>query len=238
MSNSYFQFKQFRIDQGDCAMKVTTEGCILGAWAHALKPERILDIGAGTGVLTLMLAQRYNCALDAVEIDELAADQALENFSSSPWNERLRLYYRDVETFAPGTNIQYDLIISNPPFFNANLKSESRVKNLAIHDSSLPQDMLLHVISNLISNRGMAFVIYPEYEANQFLNLIEQVGMNGRVSLIIKNKPKGAVFRKVIEFSKCDLSKPDFPQELNIRNEQNEFSDEYVKLMKSYYLHL
>jgi tRNA1Val (adenine37-N6)-methyltransferase len=238
MSNTYFQFKQFRIDQSDCAMKVTTEGCILGACAHALNPERILDIGAGTGVLSLMLAQRYNCAIDAVEIDKLAANQALVNFSSSPWNERLNLHYQEVTAFTSGSDIQYDLIISNPPFFNSNLKSESRAKNLAIHDPSLPQDMLLQAISNLISDVGIAFVLYPEYEANQFLNLIEQVGINGQVSLIIKNKPNGAVFRKMIELSKSDLSKPDFPQELNIRNEDNEFSNEYIELLKPYYLHL
>ena len=219
-------------------MKVTTEGCVLGAWANALNPERVLDIGAGTGVLSLMLAQRYDCAIDAVEIDKLAADQALQNFSSSPWNERLNLHYRDVTAFTSGANMQYDLIISNPPFFKSNLKSESTAKNLAIHDPSLPQDMLLQILSNLISDRGMAFVLYPEYEGNQFLNLIEQVGMNGRVSLIIKNKPNGAVFRKVIELSKSDLSKSDVPQELNIRNEHNEFSNEYIELMKPYYLHL
>jgi tRNA1Val (adenine37-N6)-methyltransferase len=237
MSNTYFQFKQFRINQGDCAMKVTTEGCILGAWAHALNPERILDVGAGTGVLSLMLAQRYDCAVDAVEIDKPAADQALDNFKCCSWNKRLNLHHQDVEAFTSYANFQYDLIVSNPPFFKSNFKSESKAKNLAVHDSSLPQDMLLQATSSMISDQGRAFVLYPEYQANQFLNLIEQVGLNGRVSLIVKNKPNGAVFRKVIEFSKSDLSKTDVPQELNIRNEYNEFSDEYIGLMKPYYLH-
>lgn len=238
MSNSYFQFKQFRIDQGDCAMKVTTEGCILGAWAHALNPQGILDIGAGTGVLSLMLAQRYNCTIDAVEIDQLAANQALENFKSCPWNERLKIHHQDVAAFTSDSKIKYDLIISNPPFFNSNLKSESRTKNLAIHDHSLPQELLLQAISNMISDEGIAFVLYPEYEANQFLNLINQIEMNGRVSLIIKNKPNGEVFRKVIELSKFNLSNPDSCEELNIRNERNEFSNKYIELLKPYYLHL
>lgn len=238
MSNNFFQFKQFRIDQGDCAMKVTTEGCILGAWAHGSNPERILDIGTGTGVLSLMLAQRYDSAIDAVEIDELAANQALENFSSSPWFARLNLHHQDVTEFSLSSKLQYDLIISNPPFFKSNLKSENKAKNLAIHNSSLPQEVLLQAISNLITDRGMAFVLFPEFEANQFLSLIEQFRMNGRTGLIIRNKPNGEIFRKVIVLSNSDLSESDLPKELIIRNDQNEFSDGYMNLLKPFYLYL
>jgi tRNA1Val (adenine37-N6)-methyltransferase len=238
MSNCYFQFKQFKIEQGDCAMKVTTEGCILGGWVNSINPKRILDIGTGTGVLSLMLAQRHNCPIDAVEIDETTAKQALNNFQNSQWNETLNLYHQGIENFTSSCKHKYDLIISNPPFFKSNLKSESKTKNLAIHDSSLPQEMILKAISILITDHGKAFVIYPEYEAHQFLKLIQQFGMHCRTSLIIRNKPEGDIFRKVVELSKSELSRSEFPEEFNIRNEQNEFSHVYVEMLRPYYLHL
>lgn len=119
MPNTYFQFKQFRIDQDQTAMKVTTEACILGAWVdEQIPPQTVLDIGTGTGLLALMLAQKFPQAeIDAVEIDQGAFTQAHANFHSSPWPERLQVFHQRIQDFDPGK--KYDLIISNPPFFKS-----------------------------------------------------------------------------------------------------------------------
>ncbi|MEQ6119567.1 methyltransferase [Reichenbachiella sp. MALMAid0571] len=237
MGNSYFQFKQFRIEQGDCAMKVTTEGCILGAWVSSSSPKRILDIGSGTGLLSLMLAQRYACPIEAVEIDKLTANQAQYNFQNSKWKNRLTIHPLDIKDFVKKCDHSFDLIISNPPFFKKNFKSENVAKNLAIHDQNLPQEMLLMTINKMLNEDGHAFVIYPEYEANQIIEVANQHGLYAVEELVIKNKPGNIVFRKIVEITKKPSLKENV-KELHIRNKQNEFTEDYIELLKPFYLHL
>jgi tRNA1Val (adenine37-N6)-methyltransferase len=137
LGNSYFQFKQFTVHQGDCAMKVTTDACIQGAWTPVQKDEvRILDIGAGTGLLSLMLAQKApNAIVDAVELNEQAATQAGQNFAGSPWADRLNVICSDIQGYR--ATHKYDLIISNPPFFNNSLKGPEASRNNARHTTAL-----------------------------------------------------------------------------------------------------
>src|SRR5664280_2075596 len=120
--NKWFEFKQFRVEQSKAAMKVGTDGVILGAWTSVDNASRILDVGTGTGLIALMLAQRSNAAIDAVEIDDDAYCEAKFNFEQSPWKERLKIFHSDFNAFSKEYGHQYDLIVSNPPFFIDSLK--------------------------------------------------------------------------------------------------------------------
>ena len=139
MANQYFQFKQFTVQQDACAMKVTTDACLFGAWVANringldLKGKHFLDIGTGTGLLSLMVAQQTDASIDAVEIETAAANQAQENFEQSPWNNKLFLHNSSIQTFIP--QHKYDFIFTNPPFFFNDLKSKNHARNIALHDS-------------------------------------------------------------------------------------------------------
>src|SRR5437868_5022622 len=144
MPNNYFQFKQFIIQQDNCAMKVCTDACLFGAYIanelQSIPVNTILDIGAGTGLLSLMLAQKTTAVIDAVEIDNAAFEQAKENIAASPWKEKINTYHADISTFKTGK--RYEHIISNPPFFEDDLRSNDEKKNFAKHDSSLTLENL------------------------------------------------------------------------------------------------
>lgn len=221
-------------------MKVTTEGCILGAWVKAPKPNCILDIGAGTGLLSLMLAQKYHCPIHAVEIDVLAASQAGKNFLNSPWGDRLELYEQDIGLFDRLPNGSVDLIISNPPFFKSNMRSGNESKNLAIHNQALSQENLLAVIEKFLTKKGAAYIIYPEYEANMLASMAPKFALKASESLIIRNKPGKAVLRKILRVTRASHEGDTLerPNDFIIRNEQGGFTDDYVNLLQPYYLHL
>jgi len=140
MTNKSFQFKQFGIQQDKAAMKVGTDGVLLGAWVSlASKPLSILDIGAGTGLIALMMAQRSDAELiDAIEINDEAYEQAVENFENSDWGDRLFCYHASLQEFSDEIDDTYDLIISNPPFYTSTYKELSKERALARHAESLP----------------------------------------------------------------------------------------------------
>lgn len=217
-------------------MKVTTEACILGAWVQFDNPRRALDIGTGTGLLSLMLAQRYNCAIDAVEIDELAANQARQNFENSNWDRRLRLVCADIKDYSDNCTDEYDLIISNPPFFNSSLKSKNEKKNLAIHNDHLSQELLLKSLDILLSKNGIAYILYPEFEANQFVKCAHNFDLFARGSLLIRNLPEGPVFRKIIMVSRMNSIESE--EQLVIYDKQNQYTPAFIRLLRPYYLHL
>ncbi len=233
MPNSYFQFKKFRIEQGQCAMKVTTEGCILGAYANISKPKHILDIGTGTGLLSLMLAQRYEASIDAVEVEEQAFNQAKHNFQQSSWSNQISCHHSSIQSF--GTNRKYDLIICNPPFFTDHLKSDIKEKNLAIHSDSLQQDQLVLHINRLLADEGTAFVLYPEYESESFLTVAQKTGLYLSSILKIYNQPNKHVFRCILTLNKKSSSVSN--DQLIIR-EGSDYTNDFKALLKEYYLHL
>ncbi len=220
-------------------MKVTTEGCILGAWVTPpAAPSRILDIGSGTGLLALMLAQRYNCPIDAVEIDEGAAEQARENFRNSPWHNRLKLFHQNITTYSPAKEGGYDLIVCNPPFFQANMQTANKAKNIAIHDDLLPQSTLLSHIKRLLSPIGTAYVLYPEFESNRFQHLAKELQLHASDALIIKNKAAKSPFRKVSRLSLHPTQEIMPTDELIIRDADNSFNPIFTQLLTPYYQHL
>ncbi|MEP2025015.1 MAG: methyltransferase [Reichenbachiella sp.] len=234
MPNTYFQFKLFTIHQDQCAMKVSTEACILGAWVPDIKPKRILDIGTGTGLLALMLAQRMDGRIDAVELDTKAAEQASQNVLESKWSKRIKVINENIFKWSKSSDLTYDLIVSNPPFFTNSLKSNISTRNLAKHDSSdFSKENLATVLKSLLSENGSAYVLYPEMESEQFKVEVEKFGLFYQQALVIRNQPKGPVFRVISKITKriqaCE------PDSLNIR-EGHVHSAAFEKLLSAYYL--
>ncbi len=159
--NNWFEFKQFRIEQQKAAMKVGTDGVLLGAWTPIVDAQRILDVGTGTGLIALMLAQRSNARIDAVEIDKLASEEAEFNFAQSPWNDRLNVFNTNFQVFVNLPFVPYDLIVSNPPFFINSLKTKCAALSVARHDEMLSFDQLITGAKRLLSNTGRFCVIIP-----------------------------------------------------------------------------
>lgn len=235
MANTFFQFKEFRIDQDKSGMKVTTDACFFGALIEPVKSGSILDIGTGTGLLSLMLAQRTWAEIRALEINEKAFLQASQNFKNSPWSEKISCLNMAVQDYRP--SFQYDQIICNPPFFDGSLKGNSEGKNQAVHSVSLSQEELITASKNLIKTEGTLWVMYPEYEMDQFCIKAKEQGFFASQEIIFRNRPQGPVFRKIIEFKR---NKPlEFQQkEYSIRNNNEKYSSEFIDLLKPYYLHL
>lgn len=238
MPNTYFQFKQFRVSQDRCAMKVTTEGCLLGALVNLHGNEQqILDIGTGTGLLSLMLAQRSGARIDAVELDTDAAQQASENFEQSPWADRLTVKQGLVQELVPLMNVSnYDLIVSNPPFFKGHLKSGTS-KDRAIHNDELSTVDLAEAVAKWLTKDGRLWVIYPRYEFEQFISSAKIQYLKLERVFDVYDRPGKPLFRKVGVFgfsADGDVQSED----IVLKDESGEYSDRFRKLVQPYYLHL
>lgn len=239
MPSHYFSFKQFTIHQDRCAMKVCTDACLFGSWvAEKISDDtslkNILDIGAGTGLLSLMLAQQNNAFIDAVELDEAAARQADENFKASPWKDRLQVFTTGIETFDPGK--KYDLIISNPPFFEDDLKSNNEHRNTAMHSTTLSLTKLLQQIKRLLHSDGTAAVLIPFHRNIYFENLLEKERFFIQEVMHIKQSVTHAYFRSQYIFSLHPRDKKNTA--LTIQNAERQYTTEFVSLLKEYYLKL
>ena len=239
MPNDYFQFKQFEIRQDKCAMKVCTDACLFGAFAANRSPltaNRILDVGSGTGLLSLMLAQKLpDAKIDAVEIDAEAAQQAKENFESSPWKERLNIYNDSILQFAGSAIQQYDLIISNPPFYENDLKSDDEKRNIALHSSDLKLQELITIADKLLKSNGSFFVLLPYHRTANFLQLIQDK-FNLHEKLFIKQTPKHNYFRSIFWLTK--QASTQHQSEIIIKKETNKYSEEFILLLRDFYLYL
>jgi len=176
MPNTWFRFKQFTIQQERAAMKVGTDGVLLGGWSSLPGPgSRILDVGTGTGLIALMMAQRTKDVwVDALEIDPSSAEQAKENFQNSPWQERLNCMHTSFQDYAVQCKDPYDQIICNPPFFSASLKTPSKEKNLARHDDSLSLKELFSGSASLMKKSALISLILPFDKAEQAFGLISE----------------------------------------------------------------
>jgi len=180
MSNTWFRFKQFTIDQTHAAMKVGTDGVLLGAWASVPGPgSRLLDVGTGTGLIALMLAQRTRDVwVDALEIDPSSARQAVTNFQNSPWNDRLNCVETSLQEYASQSHPPYDQIVCNPPFFTASRKTSSKTKNLARHDDSLSLKDFFSCCVALRTDSTLISLILPADKEETARNLIREQQMH------------------------------------------------------------
>ena len=236
MSFKPFLFKKFTIHQDRCAMKIGTDGVLLGAWTSlSQKPFSILDVGAGTGVVSLMLAQRCDAELiDAIEIDDEAYEQCTENFENSSWNDRLFCYHASLEEFVEDIEDNYDVIVSNPPFYSDDFKSNNTQRDLARFEDALPFDHLLESVSKLLSETGIFSVIIPFKEEANFIELARKLKLFPQRKTRVKGNPSSEIKRSLIEFS-CSESaiKTD---ELIIETERHQYTEDYINLTKEFYL--
>ncbi|MBC8033335.1 MAG: methyltransferase [Chitinophagaceae bacterium] len=238
MANSYFSFKQFKVEQGNTAMKVCTDACLFGSWvaSHLKGAASVLDIGTGTGLLSLMFAQESRgSVIDAVEPDAAAFHQATDNFESSPWSNQLRTHHCSVQEFKANNN--YDLIITNPPFYENSLLSNKDSRNKAMHDTSLTLETLSGRIDALASVAGRAAVLLPSHRAAYFTGLMGQLGWHCITEVSVKQSPTHTFFRSMLCYGRMSSSQPD-RQEMTIRDAGNNYSPEFIHLLQDYYLYL
>lgn len=240
MGNTYFRFKQFNIDQEHCAMKVCTDACIQGAFtaqylaSGAITVSAILDIGAGTGLLSLMIAQQIAVPVTAVELDPAAAKQATANFQASPWAERLQLTEQDIRKMT-GT-VPFDFIVTNPPFYEAALKSGHAQKDRAMHATNLAYDELLAAIDQQLAPGGECSVLLPYVQFGVFREMAEAKGYHLRKVLQVKQSVKHGYFRAVGIFSKT--AGETVVSELSIYDEHHHYTPDFEALLRPYYLKL
>ncbi|MDD3004226.1 methyltransferase [Flavobacterium sp.] len=232
-----FQFKQFTVEQDRCAMKVGTDGVLLGAWSPI--PEHtfsILDIGSGTGIIALMLAQRSHAEqIDALEIDEDAYEQAVENFENSPWSDRLFCFHAGLDEFIEEPEDEYDLIVSNPPFYTEDYKTEDSQRDLARFEESLPFEQLIEAADLLLSENGIFSVIIPFKEEENFIAKAKEFELHPFKITRVKGNPTSPIKRSLLAFSRNEITNLK-PNELVIEIERHSYTPEYISLTKDFYL--
>jgi len=231
-----FKFKQFTVKQDRCAMKIGTDSVLLGAWTSIdTNPTEILDIGAGTGVLSLMLAQRCPDALiEAIEIDANAYEQCVENFENSPWANRLFCYHAALLEYVEEVDDSYDLIICNPPFYSDTYKTQQESRNKARFQDAMPFEHLLYAVSKLLSDSGVFSVILPYREEARFIHLAKKHQLFPNRILNVKGHADSEIKRSLIEFSKT--SKLIKPSTLIIETGRHNYTKSYTDLTKDFYL--
>ena len=236
MSSLPFKFKEFSVNQYQCAMKIGTDGVLLGAWTSVeLNPFSVLDIGAGTGVLSLMIAQRsYAENIEALEIDADAYEQCSENFENSPWADRLFCYHASLLEFVEEIDDKFDLIICNPPFYSENYKTEDTSRDLARFNDAMPFEHLIFSVANLLSKEGLFSVVIPVKEERKFIELASKSGLFPNRILHIKGNPDSEIKRSLLEFSFTESATK--TSQLVIETERHQYTEDYINLTKDFYL--
>jgi tRNA1Val (adenine37-N6)-methyltransferase len=235
MANSWFQFQQFRVQQDRCAMKISTDAVLLGSLTQSSSPKHILDIGTGTGVIALMLAQRFpEAQVTALEIDAEAAAQAAENFKESPFAERMHLIPTALQEFS--TDSSFDLIVSNPPYFPGHLKSNDPKRNQALHTDSLSFEALLHHASQLLTPSGQFWVILPPRQMGDFCKLAEEVLLFANSKIQVQDAASKPVHREIVAFSKTKNLPPMQTRVHCLKNEDGTYTDDYRQLISGFLL--
>lgn len=231
-----FKFKQFTVQQDQCAMKIGTDGVLLGAWVSLENnPISILDVGAGTGILSLQMAQRsFAETIEAVEIDESAFEQCVENFEASPWGDRLFCFHASAQEYAEEIEAEFDLIIANPPFYSDDYKTENEARNQARFESSLPFTDLSIMAFQFLSEDGIFALILPRKEEENFISIASEAGLTPKRICRVKGSPTSEVKRSLMEFSFYEVETK--YEELTIEISRHNYTKEYQDLVKDFYL--
>jgi tRNA1Val (adenine37-N6)-methyltransferase len=241
MPNSFFKFKQFTIHQDRSGMKVTTDSCLFGAWMASkvadTTAKTMVDLGAGTGLLSLMCAQKATeLIIDAIELDDEASGQAKENFEASPWSGRINNIHADVRSYSYDKS--YDLIVSNPPFYQNELKPEPGQRRLAHHEGFQLTE-LFEITSKLLSKNGKFFFLLPYKRNHEVESLMKTHGLAANEIVLMRQSKSHEPIRVLLTGSRAkETGISDVPtEEIVIRN-GDKYSDEFVELLKDYYLYL
>ncbi len=234
MGNPYFRFKQFEIRQDKCAMKVTTDACLFGAWVGSLvqKDSKALDIGAGTGLLSLMMAQQNISLVESVEIEASCYQQLVENIGLSPWRQKVIPHLSDISKWT--TDKLFDIVLSNPPFHQQQLRSDNRSVNLARHDEGLNTELLFEEVDRLLSKTGIFFLLMPEYRTMDTINVASRKDFFANHVITVHPSPKHDPFRTMFSFSRQEQAP--IKKTIFIRNEDGLYNSDFSSLMEGYYL--
>ena len=233
MPNPYFAFKQFTVRHDRCAMKVGTDGVLLGAWTDLSHSRRILDIGTGTGLIALMLAQRcMDARITAIDLDSAAVEQAQENIQASPWKDRIEALQQDICTYHP--NGTFDTIVSNPPYFIDSLKCPDGQRSTARHTDTLDADRLIGKASELLTSDGRFSIILPAEQTEDLIRVAGEKGLHPSRQTWVITRPGLSPKRILMEFRKTPVTLQ--PDELVVELERHVYSEEYIALTQEFYL--
>ncbi len=229
-----FKFKQFKVCQNQQVMKVGTDGVLLGAWAHNNPINRILDVGTGTGLIALMLAQKFQKALiDAIDINPYAVRLAQSNFLRSPWHNRLQAYLTDFNRFT--TKVKYDLIVSNPPYFDENILAKNKYRNKARHTGSLLTEQLIKKAAELLQPYGSIQLILPYAKTELIQNISKDNNLYINKLTNVKGN-KNTEFKRILVKLSFEKKSPTDINHLVIEKQRHVYTDSYIKLTRDFYL--
>ena len=236
MSGTHFAFKQFTINQDRCAMKVGTDAVLLGAWVVPNGSKAILDIGTGTGIIALMLAQKTDAFIDAIDIDEEAVHQATQNISGSKFADKIQVSLSSFQEYAKSTLKKFNLIVTNPPYFEQSLKSSDEQRSQARHAYVLPFEELLDGVIKILDPKGKFCLILPKLEAERFRVLAEKKGLHLSKLLRVKSRAdKDTDKRHLMQF---EFVPTEFSEKTLVieRDQRHHYTDEYKEFTKDYYV--
>jgi tRNA1Val (adenine37-N6)-methyltransferase len=238
MANPYFQFKVFTVYHDRCAMKVTTDACLFGAWiakhVGKAKPDlKALDIGTGTGLLSLMIVQKHGFSVDAIEIEPEASEQARENIAASPYARQIRVQHSDIVQWKQS---HYDIIFSNPPFYENELKSPVSNKNIAHHNDSLTLEVLLKVIQEKLKEGGNFYLLLPYKREKESMALMASFQLFVHRKVLVYPSAQHMPIRIMLKGGKQSL--PMIEESILIRESDSNYTEAFTELLRDYYLYL
>jgi tRNA1Val (adenine37-N6)-methyltransferase len=234
MANDYFRFRQFTIQQGRSAFKVGTDGVLLGACADLADPRAILDIGTGTGLVAIMMAQRSNAMITAIEPDRASFKQALENIRSCRWADRIVVINTDLQGFCKDCSDKFDLVISNPPYFRRSLKNPDPVKSMTRHEDSLTSTDILSNTDIILNPAGSLQIILPYVEGGIFIDEAREYNLCCTMMIKVKPTPAREVRRLILKFERMNL--PVYERLITIETgKRHDYTKEYKDITRDFY---
>ena len=241
MPNDYFQFQQFRIEQSQCAMKVSTDACLLGASADLAHATRLLDIGTGTGLLALMAAQRHPAVeIEAVEIDKAAAAQAAANVAASPWAARIRMHALSLAEYAATRPAPFSHLVCNPPFFRQSLRSPDAARSTARHEAAdtLSFEALVAFAAEFLQAKGLLTVLLPPPEMRAFEQIVAGAGLHPATRLVLRHRPGSRPLRHITGFRREAPAVRETEMTIRTAEDEQEYSAEFRARLAGFYLAL